>query len=306
MKRYWIGVDGGGTKTAFGIAGNDGVLCAQTETIGTSYRQYSIPVVAERLQQGIAECLCTVQTKMEQVAGICLGLPCYGESRSQDRLLHTVLGKTFYGIPFYLCNDVEVGWAGSLECQSGINIVAGTGAIAFGCNDDGKTARCGGWTEFFGDEGSCYWVGRRGMELFSKQADGRLPKSALYTIVTQTLALEEDFAFIAAVEKDYMPYREKTASFQRLVERAALAGDSSCTRLYEQAAEELALNVTALRQQLGFGAKTVVSYSGGLFRTGNLIMQPFRRLLEAEGCTLQPPKGTPVQGAVWLAQEKFQ
>ena len=69
-----------------------------------------------------------------------------------------------------IVNDSVVGWAGSLGLSSGINLVAGTGSIAYGRNDAGEEARAGGWDERFSDEGSCYWLGMKSLELFQKKA----------------------------------------------------------------------------------------------------------------------------------------
>jgi len=83
-----------------------------------------------------------------------MGIPCYGESEDGDIELEKEIQTAFPGIPVYITNDVEVGWAGSLGLTPGVNVVAGTGSIAFGKDESGKTARCGGWSEFFSDEGS--------------------------------------------------------------------------------------------------------------------------------------------------------
>ena len=64
-----------------------------------------------------------------------------------------------------------------------INILAGTGSMAISRNEEGQIIRCGGWSEFFSDEGSCYWLGIKALELFSKQADGRAEKSHLYKLI---------------------------------------------------------------------------------------------------------------------------
>ena len=77
-------------------------------------------------------------------------------------------------------NDSVVGWAGSLGLSSGINLVAGTGSIAYGRNDAGEEARAGGWDERFSDEGSCYWLGMKSLELFSKESDGRAEKALFW------------------------------------------------------------------------------------------------------------------------------
>ncbi len=57
-------------------------------------------------------------------------------------------------------NDMVCGWAGSLACADGINVVAGTGSICYG-EYQGRSARCGGWGELFSDEGSAYWIARQ-------------------------------------------------------------------------------------------------------------------------------------------------
>ena len=79
------------------------------------------------------------------------------------------------------------GWAGALAGEDGINIVAGTGSIAYG-EYRGRSARAGGWGELFSDEGSAYWLAREGLRLFSRMSDGRAPRGALYGTCGATLA----------------------------------------------------------------------------------------------------------------------
>ena len=69
-------------------------------------------------------------------------------------------------------------WAGSLACEDGISVIAGTGSMAYG-EYEGRSARAGGWGELIGDEGSAYWIAREGMNLFSRMSDGRAPRGPL-------------------------------------------------------------------------------------------------------------------------------
>ena len=86
---------------------------------------------------------------------------------------------------------------GILGLSSGINLVAGTGSIAYGRNDAGEEARAGGWDERFSDEGSCYWLGMKSLELFfSKESDGRAEKGALLEIFRNRFELKCDFDII--------------------------------------------------------------------------------------------------------------
>jgi N-acetylglucosamine kinase-like BadF-type ATPase len=301
--RYYVGIDGGGTKTALCAASLDNSLLRYGNTAGSSWREHGVWKVAQNLKEAVSGLM---GEDYSHIAGIAMGLPCHGESAEGDLALEKAVCGVFTGIPLYFTNDVEVGWAGSMALGPGINIVAGTGAIAFGKDVQGKTARSGGWSEFFGDEGSCYWVGRKVMELFSKQSDGRVPRDALYTIVRGELGLKDDISFIDLIHTKYVSYREQVASLQFLAEKAALAGSPGAKALYEEAVRELLLLVSAVRSQLDFPEKTYnVSYSGGLFKAGNLVLPQFSRGIEQGGGNLTTPCFRPVEGAVLLAFQQF-
>jgi N-acetylglucosamine kinase-like BadF-type ATPase len=281
----------------------DNSLLRYGSTAGSSWREHGVWKVAQNLQEAVKGLM---GDDYGGIAGIAMGLPCHGESADGDLALERAIRGVFTGIPLYFTNDVEVGWAGSMALGPGINIVAGTGSIAFGKDIHGKTARTGGWSEFFGDEGSCYWMGRKVMELFSKQSDGRIPRDALYTTVRSELNLKDDFGFIDLIHTEYISYREQVASLQFLAEKAALAGSQSAKALYGEAARELLLLVSAVRNRLDFPEKTWnVSYSGGLFKAGDLVLPQFLQGIEGDGGILSPPRFGPVEGAVLLAFQHF-
>ena len=299
--KYYIGVDGGGTKTAICAAAADSSVLLTEMTTSSSWREYGVDHVVENIRRVIGDFRLGTNGS---IAGIATGLPCFGESEEGDRELEKAIHAAFPGIPIYITNDVEVGWAGSLCLSPGVNVVAGTGAIAFGKNESKETARSGGWSEFFGDEGSCYWVGWKTMQLFSKQADGRIPKDELYTIIRRELKLKNDFDFIDLIYREYMTNRDKVAAIQILAREAAFAGSPSAKALYEEAAGELCSLVAAIRNRLRFKHQPFpVSYSGGLYRAGELVLPYFFTGIEALGGKPVTPKFEPMYGALLLAFE---
>ena len=62
-------------------------------------------------------------------------------------------------------------------------------------------ARTSGWGYFCGDEGSAFWLGKKAIALFSKQADLRMEKTAIYEIMRSRLRLERDYDLYAYVHK---------------------------------------------------------------------------------------------------------
>lgn len=304
---YYLGVDGGGTKTEYLMTDETGQIAAHMLTDGSSYKEIGVDNVINKIINSIDRCLeADSRLSMDRICGIVMGLPCYGESRKDDVLLLKGLKSKLTGIPFYLTNDVEVGWAGSLALQPGINVVAGTGSIAFGRNTDNESARSGGWSTFFGDEGSCYWLGRRTMELFAKQEDGRVKKGELYHILKNELKIHDFLDFIEKMESEYAPNRSRVASLQRILYMAAKAGDISAIELYKEAADELFMLIHSLAYRLGLiGSEFPVSYSGGLFHASEFVIPHLIDKIDAIGARLVKPRYTPVQGAVLLAVRMF-
>ncbi len=304
--KYYIGIDGGGTKTAFAIGKSDGVVLKTIYKSGSSYKQIGVDEVVSLIVDGIREITQSVNVSLEECAGCCIGLPCYGESANGDNIVKEKLEQALLPLPVHIVNDAVVGWAGSLECCEGIHLVSGTGALAYAESDDGREARSNGWSEFFSDEGSCYWVGKEAISLFAQEADGRKEKGALYEIVRKEFNLKNDLEFIDIIEKDYAPIRHKVASFQMLAKEAALAGDKEVIKIYDEAAQHLADSAYGVIRQLGWENKKVtVSYFGGLFKTGDLILKPLKERLDKMNCIMVQPKRTAIEGALLLSTKIF-
>lgn len=299
-----MGIDGGGTKTAFVLSNEEGKVIGEHVCEGISYRQIGMEGVV-RVCSDAVTLLCEKHQVERADLSICIGLPNYGESKGNDQKIEALLKQALSPAKTAVVNDCEVGLAGSFGIEPGINIVAGTGSIAFGRNASREVARSGGWSEYFSDEGSCRWMGIKTMEYFSKESDGRLPRAALYTLVKEHFQVEEDFDVIDIFEAEYLPYRSKIASLQKVLFAAAKAGDASAISLYDQAAKELTGIILAVHGKLWKKDEVCrISYSGGLFKTGDMILDPLKEKLSQYHMELVQPKyKEPVYGAVELAAE---
>lgn len=170
--RTYLGVDGGGSKTAFVQIDESGTVLASRTEGPAYYLEIGLDEMHHMLARGIHATLQPVGIAPTDVDFSFLGLPAYGED---SRLIATLSAAASPTLPAarYRCeNDAICGWAGALACQDGINIVAGTGSIGYG-EFRGRTARAGGWSELFSDEGSAYWVAREGLKASSRMSDGR-------------------------------------------------------------------------------------------------------------------------------------
>ncbi len=274
MKTF-LGVDGGGSKTRFLLIDEQGKVLASHLEGPAYYLEIGLEGLADMLTRGIRRTLAAGRVPEEQLTYAFLGLPAYGEDRAVVAQLDAAPAG---GLPHrrYRCdNDMVCGWAGALAGEDGINIVAGTGSIAYG-EFRGRSARCGGWGELFSDEGSAYWLAREGLRLFSRMSDGRTPRGPLYEAVRRHFALEYDLDLCAAIYGKSAAQRSEFAQLSKVVAEAAGAGDAEALGLFKQAAVEMADMLDAVRVQLQVpgGTPVPVSYSGGMFQLGDRLLKP--------------------------------
>jgi len=258
--RTYLGVDGGGTKTRFLLLDETGtVLAAHTE--GPAYHvEIGAEALRSMLGQGIKTTLRRGGVAASHLTFAFLGLPAYGEDRAAVPLLDAAPSRALPAARYRVGNDMVCGWAGALAGEDGINVVAGTGSIAYG-EYQGRSARAGGWGELFSDEGSAYWLAREGLRLFSRMSDGRTPRGALYELVRQQFGLQNDLDLCGALYGKSAAQRSQFAQLSKLVTEAASAGDEQAAALFGRAAHELAEIVDAVRDQLQVPQATELAFS---------------------------------------------
>jgi N-acetylglucosamine kinase-like BadF-type ATPase len=299
----YLGIDGGGSKTAFALIDDAGRLRATHEASSLYYHEVGLENVEATLRDGLAATLAEANITPQELSFSFFGLPAYGEDKRLQALLDGLPGQLL-GHQRYRCgNDMICSWAGSLACRDGISVIAGTGSMAYG-SYQGRGVRVGGWGELFSDEGSAYWIARAGLTLFSRMSDGRSAKGPLHGLLRRHFALDDDLDLCAAIYGGDMTDRSKLARLSLLVAEAAAAGDVQARAIFNAAALELTEIVKAVGAQLGVpaGALLPVSYSGGVFNSGELVLAPFRAALaetdqNGPAYTLQTPVLPPVIGA---------
>ncbi len=300
----FLGVDGGGTKTDFVCIDERGAVVAHAMTGTTYHVQVGLAQAIRVLGEGVGAICAQLSVAPSALRRVFFGLPAYGEDAMVDPQLNAACGQIL-GHTRYACgNDMVCGWAGSLACQDGINLVAGTGSIGYG-ERQGRAARIGGWGEVFGDEGSAYWIAIQGLNAFSRMSDGRLPKSALHRLLREALALDDDLALCPRIMGKAAMARDEIAGLARVVSLAAQAGDIIASGILNRAAHELAEHAIILRNRLGYtsGDSALLSWSGGVMVGDAGVLPSLVTLLrESGGFTLIEPRHPPGYGAALYAR----
>jgi N-acetylglucosamine kinase-like BadF-type ATPase len=300
----FLGADGGGTKTAYALVDAEGRLRASHVGPSVDHLASGIDAARQRLRDGVATTLAAADAAASDVAYAFFGMPAYGEDPEATVALDALPNVALAPGRFRCGNDMVCSWAGSLACADGISVIAGTGSMAYG-EYAGRHARCGGWGELIGDEGSAYWIAREGMNLFSRMSDGRAARGPLHALVRERLGLADDLHLCAHIYGSQADRRDAFAQFAKLVHEAVLGGDSEAAAIFRRAAQELVACVVATHRALGVPASTSlpVSHSGGVFDNAPAVVAAFRAALAAAPVPLEyrAPRFPPAVGAALYA-----
>jgi|SRR5687768_6247493 N-acetylglucosamine kinase-like BadF-type ATPase len=300
----FLGVDGGGTKTAYALVDAEGRLRATHVGATIDHLAEGLDAARSRLREGLESTLAQANATPRELGYAFLGLPAYGEDGQMTAALDAMPAGVL-GPGGYRCgNDMVCSWAGSLACVDGISVIAGTGSMAYG-EYAGRQARCGGWGELIGDEGSAYWIAREGMNLFSRMSDGRAARGPLHALVRERLGLADDLYLCSRIYGARADKRDAFAQFARLVHEAAQSGDADATAIFARGARELVACVLATHRALAVPPNEAVpvSHSGGVFDNAPAMVDAFRASLAAAPVRLEyrAPRFPPAVGAALYA-----
>lgn len=298
----WLGIDGGGTKTAFTLFDDDLEALERFVLPTCHYAQVGFDGMERVLAEGARRA--EVSGLLGDSFGIGMGICGFGEGAEPTRRIREAARRVAAGRPLEIVNDVEAAWAAGLGLRDGIVIIAGTGSIAYG-TCEGRSMRCGGWDFELGDEGSAGWLGKELLYAFTRQCDGREPAGAIRDTVRTELHLEDDFDLIGFA-RQHMADRGSIAALAPLVTQAARAGDPGARDILARAAREEASMVLAIVRSIfpQDNAPIPVTYIGGTFNAGDLILRPLAQALP-ERCRLVAPERNPDAGACLLLRRRL-
>lgn len=303
-ERFFVGVDGGGTKTEFVCIDAAGRVRARERTGATYHLQVGVDGVERALSRGFDAIGARAEIARADIGLAFIGLPAFGEDSAIDPRLDAACARVLGHDRYRCANDMICGWAGSLGCEDGINIVAGTGSIGYGRRGTAE-ARVGGWGEVFSDEGSAYWIAVQGLNAFTRMSDGRLARGPLHAMFVDALALASDLDVCARTLGDGGLGRDGVAGLAPVVSLAAAAGDTEAVAILRRAAGELGRMAKALRVGLGYllGEPARISWSGGVLSKASVVRDELDALLRGDGgFEIVEARWDPAEGAARYAR----
>lgn len=294
--RFFLGIDGGGSKTTAVVFDSDGVLAACA--VGESINWYSIGLSAARANMSAVLLEIAQKSGVSAFEAAVIGMSALGE-RATDKELYDFANGVVEAKHIYMDSDLYIALQ-ALNAQGECAVViSGTGSMAAVRTEGGAIIHAGGWGHILGDEGSGYCLGLDGIKAAIAASEGYGEKTALYGDCLAFFEIDNiydliDLYYVRGVS------RKKTAAFARNVRSRAGEGDAAALGIMKTAAQSLAQ--TALSVLKSVKKDSPVGLWGGIFQNSPLYIELFKEGLAAEGfANVKLLDFTPEVGAVFAA-----
>ena len=163
--KYYIGVDGGGTKTAFALFDENKNIVEQYETEGSNHENMegSFPQAAGIIAGGVNGLLEKAGITLAEVDGILMGLAGIDHPYQHDAMVAELDKLGITGCRIY--NDGFIVIKAGVGAGCGIGYNCGTGTCCNSLDSDGNMLQIGGFDVLSGDKGNGHWVGSQAFRI---------------------------------------------------------------------------------------------------------------------------------------------
>ena len=295
----FLGIDAGGTKTDCAVS-NGAELLGQASGESCKLARVGRLKAHDNLQHVIANACTAARVLPGNVQHVCIGMA--GASLpeavlwAQDTIREVVPQGTIY-----VAGDHVIAHRAAFGSSHGVLVISGTGSIAFGRNQNGETARAGGWGPSISDEGSAFWVGREAVAAALHEYDRGGVNGLLVMLANYWGIAPEEVVRVANASEP------RFAELAATVANAAEKGDPVAREIADRAGKALAELATAVIGRLWpSGGVVPVALAGGVLQGSSIVRQSFRDAMKTQcpEAAVSFAYVRPVLGALEIAAQR--
>jgi N-acetylglucosamine kinase-like BadF-type ATPase len=300
--KYYLGVDGGGSKTYTLIIDEQGNVVGKGYS-GNGNHQTGYEEASHNIRESVDMALEQAELVRHQIEFAYFGLA--GADRETDyKILRPMIAKL--GLPRYDLNcDTMIALRAGTSRPYGVVLICGAGTNSAGVNSQGKFYQCGGFSYLLGDFGGGGYLSVEVFRAVIRSWDGRERETLLTGLLLEDLGYDS----VQVMFDDYLDH-QKTPPIRvaKLLFQAAQQGDAVAIRILREQGEEMGKSAQAIIHKLGMAGDSFdVVLAGSVVTRGNgdFVYTYIEKAVKdvAPGATLVKLQVEPVVGAVWLAVE---
>ncbi len=303
---YYLGIDGGGTKTTSAVGDESQLLATATAGPSNIVRVGEVQA-RESLHQSVRQACAAAGITPPQVAHTCVGGS--GAARPEFAAIVRRALAEILPTPIEVVGDMQIALEAAFDTGPGVIVIAGTGSIAYGRDRQGNTARAGGWGFAIGDEGSAHWIGLTAVNavLRASDASGAANDGILELYSSFAAALGKAWGVTTLADLARAANSIPPPDFAVLFPAVASSQDDLAAEVLTRGGRELAQIAAIVAGRLFAGsddAPVPAAMTGGVFRHAPLVAQVFYNELRRldPRVEINPQVVEPVEGALRMAR----
>ena len=312
---YYLGIDGGGSKTEVVIADESGFVLSRVHGPGINLHNLPLDECWQRLEQTVSQALQLAHKKhphrtIEVFTAACLGWAGIDTEYDVDRAVKFIKQlpadrQTLGAEKLLLVNDALIALKSGIQQDWGVCLIAGTGSICYAISPSGKEHAAGHWGYLLGDQGSAFAIGQAILKQVMQEYDHRRPASRITRKVLEFWQVASVPELIDKVYSQSSPAVAEIAQLSKLAEDIALSDSVEISQIVDQTVTSLVQAYQAVIHHLDLNKQPQITVvlSGGLFamkgRFSQMVIRSVLNLTPQANVIF--PSYTPAEGAIRIA-----
>lgn len=303
MKRYFVGLDVGSSKTHALIVDENGQCVGFGKAWGGNHQGVGYDGFFNVIAEALDGALKASGVDKACIAGAGFGVAGYDFPSDREAHLKEI-AKLGLACPVEIVNDGVNGLLAGATRGIGVNVTAGSSNNARGRNKHGKEGRIVGNGALFGEMGGGIEIVQHGLQKVNHAWIKRIPPTALTQIYLEATGAKNEMDLMEGLSNEQ--YHLFPFIAVQIIQ-AARNGDVAAQDIIHFAGEELGwLAVSVARQIEMENDEVEVIQSGSIFEADEIITVPMKDIVlkHCPKAKMIRLDGPPVVGAVLLGMEQ--
>lgn len=289
----YAAIDGGGTASRLVVRDNGRTVFTSS---GGSTSIYSVG-----REKAVENVLALLSSFPGRIESLCLGSAGLGRERERA-FFRGKLQETYPHTKLYVTDDSETLLVGGTGSLVGTAVIAGTGSICMARLDSSTLRRKGGWGWRLGDEGSAWYIARRGVTQALRAYEHR----GVPTVLAERMCSFFNYSNPNDAIYDWNSSdstKERLASFAVEVYRVAKEGDMVAAAILRSAADELADLVSSMLYENEILLSHRILLSGSVLEKNEIVREHLLKALREDWGELDivTGGGKAIEGGLMIA-----
>ncbi len=272
---YYLGIDGGGTKTVAAVSDENGKILLMQE--GKSINFYSVGMESARfnLETLLVEINAVLDINEFESAFIgCSALDGEADAKLTAELCDGIINAD----KIKMHSDVYIALKSVKGAKCPCVAICGTGSIATGEDENGKTHITGGWGHILGDEGSACSIAVTALKICCQMCD-KGEKTPLIDCANKFFGVTDFRKAIDIIYSKDMT-KDRLARFASVVGRLADKGDATANGIIKNEAHKFAVTVEILLKKAN--KCDVLGLYGGVFQHNRIFREELKETVKRD------------------------